>query len=237
MSLRKVAALAATALVVGFLAGFVATRGGTKLPYGRLTVEASGTSLVRPDEAELTLGATVTETTADKALTRLAGIAQHLRRLLAAEGFAAPAIRTSALSVNPVYGPNGTLTGYQAGENFTLTTRRLTRLGAVLTAAVDAGANQVENVSFLTSDPEAGGTSAVEAALAVAHRRAIAEAKALGVTLGPVLAVSSTLLNPAAPIIPHEGWMNFQGAAAPLLPVPSGAVHIQASVRVTYAFR
>ena len=85
--------------------------------------------------------------------TRMTGLMTALRRA----GIAEKDIQTSNLNLNAQYAyePNQRprLTGYQASNTVTVTVRDLIKLGQAVDATVEAGANQVNGISFGLADP------------------------------------------------------------------------------------
>ena len=219
-------------LGIGFLAGG-GGHSGSGTPQGQLTVTASGSAWVKPDEAQIGVGAQETADTAPAALQKLSTVAGGMLKALRAYGVQAADIQTSNLNLNQSYGPNGQLQGYQAQEQFTITTRDLRQLGAVVTAATAAGANQLNGLTLTTADPNAGQQQAVQAALKAAGAQARAEAAELGVTLGGVRTVH--LVNTATPL--PIAFSVDHAAAAQAAPIATGNQQVQVSVQVTYSFR
>lgn len=81
--------------------------------------------------------------------------------------------------------------GYRAANTLRVETDRFDRLGAVVDAALAAGANRVEGVRYTIGDPTAARRQAIEAAVARARADAEAMARAAGGSLGPLLELST----------------------------------------------
>jgi uncharacterized protein len=106
-----------------------------------------------------------------------------IRALKTAAGTAAE-IKTSGYSLQPqrVYkeGQPPTITGYEARNSVTVTTSELSKLGNVIDAASQAGANDVAGISFtLRQDRQAR-----DRALGEATREAISKAQVIAQALG-----------------------------------------------------
>lgn len=227
--------LGIVAIVAALLVGVGVGRAGGGAPPGRLRVAANGTATIAPDEAQITLGANVTAPSVPEALSRLGAIADRITKAVARYGIPARDVQTSQLNVGPNYGTNGSVRGYQASESFTLLVFRLGVLGPVVSAATGAGANQVNGIAFLNSDPNAGMGAAVTQALASARRQAQREAGQLGLTLGPVVSVQVNQNQSGPPVI--YGQMHSIIGAAAQVPVSPGSVLVHAQVTVVFAFR
>lgn len=227
--------LGIVAIAAALLVGVGVGRAGGGSSAGRLRVSASGQSLVAPDEAQVILGANVTAPTAAGALGQLAVISQRMVAAMRRLGVPAKDVQTSNLSLGQNYGNNGVRQGYQANETFTLTIFKLPLVSQVITGATATGANQLNGVNFLERDPNTGIKSAVAQALGAARRQAEAEAKQLGVTLGPVVSVQVNQNSGTPPI-----YFAAAGAAvrapAPSLAVSPGNQAVTAQVSVVYSF-
>jgi uncharacterized protein YggE len=106
-----------------------------------------------------------------------------LRALKAAAGASAE-IKTSGYSLQPqrVYkeGQPPTITGYEARNTVTVTTSELNKIGNIIDAAAEAGANDVSNISFtLRKDRPAR-----DRALSEATREAVSKAQVIATALG-----------------------------------------------------
>ncbi len=113
-------------------------------------------------------------------------------------------IKTSGYALVPqrVYKENQppTITGYEARNSISVTLSDLTRVGAVIDAATQAGANNIDGVSFsLRQDRTARGRALAEATL-----EAIGKANTLAQTLGGrvvrIVAVHEGGTNPPRPL-------------------------------------
>jgi len=142
-------------------------------------------------------------------------------------------IKTSGYSLVPqrVYKENQppTISGYEARNSITATLNDLTKVGAVIDAATQAGANNIDGVSFTLRNDQA----ARSRALADATREAIAKANTLAQTLGgrviKIVAVQEGGTNPR-PII-YAQQESFARTAADT-PIEVGALEIIALVQL-----
>src|SRR5690606_30932158 len=78
---------------------------------------------------------------------------------------------------------------FRASNTVEITVRDLNRVPAVLSAATNAGANQVHGLSFTIDDPAPVEARARDEAMTDARKRAEQLARLGGVTLGPVVAI------------------------------------------------
>jgi uncharacterized protein YggE len=149
-----------------------------------VNLSAYGETRIAPDMATISMGVT---SEAAQAAQAMAANAREMSRVIAAlkrGGIAERDIQTSQLTLEPqyVYEQNQPpkLTGYRAANQVTVTVRDLARLGAMLDAAVSAGANQAGQISFGLSDPTAAENAARERAVKALSAKAELYARATG---------------------------------------------------------
>jgi len=216
----------------------VITNGGSGSATGTqgITVEGSGIVTVSPDEASVSVGV---QTQAATAATAQSEASAAMTRIIAAvktAGVADADLATQWISLQPQidYSASGkspaTVTGYQATQSLQVTVRHLDQTGAIIDAAVTAGANQVGGVSFSLADPTAVTIQARTAAMADAKARAQTLAQAAGVALGAPLSI--TELSAPSPI-PFAAAA--PGARAAGTPIQAGTAQVEVDVQVTYA--
>ncbi|WP_437592459.1 SIMPL domain-containing protein [Sorangium sp. So ce1000] len=123
---------------------------------------------------------------------------------------------------------------YQVSNTVMVVIRNLDQVGAVLDAAVAAGANNVWGVSFSLEQTDPLEARAREKAIADARARAEALARLQGVSLGHVVAISEVLEQ--GPIYAPRPMLASAGYAADMgTPVSSGEVPFGTQVKVVYA--
>lgn len=216
------------------------TQGQVMLAEGTLlTVNADGTSEARPDMAIVNLGVTTEGQTAAAALAENARRMTALTAALRRAGIAERDIQTSNVSVYPqqVYGEGQAprITGYQANNSVTVKVRRIDNTGRVIDAAVGAGGNTVNGVSFTHSDPDAQLDLARRDAIAEARRRAELYASALGLRVNRIVSVSEGGGYAPPMPVPVERFAAQDAAAA--TPVSPGEIEARVSVNVMFELR
>jgi uncharacterized protein len=150
-----------------------------------------------PDFARVTLGVTTAGKDAGEAMAANAKSANALVTLIKSEGVAPGDIRTSAMSISPVFsqpsaGHAGepTITGYSVSNNVTVTVRDLPRLGGLIDKAVAAGANAICGIAYGENDPSALLDKARPLAVADARRKAEIYASAGGAKIGRLMVLT-----------------------------------------------
>lgn len=204
-----------------------------------LSVSAEGLSEGRPDMAIINLGVTTEGQTAAAALAENARRMTALTAALRRAGVAERDIQTSNVSVYPqqqyVEGQQPRITGYQANNSVTAKVRRIDTTGRVIDAAVGAGGNTVNGVSFTYQDPDAQLDAARRDAIAEARRRAELYANALGMRVHRIVAVQEGGgFSPPMPVPMMAERMAAQDASTPISP---GQIETRVSVSVSFELR
>ena len=234
MKLARIAALAVLALGVAALAGVglpeqasgVAAEDGTDT----ITVTGSGAVFTVPDRAAFSFGVLTQAQTARAALNANSEQAARVIAALKSAGVTADDLQTEQVSIYPRYSDDGaTILGFAAQNSVSAILRSLGRVGAVVDAAVAAGANNVSGPSLSRSDQTDLYRAALRTAVDDARAKAQALAAAGGVTLGKVVGiVESGASQPVS--APRAADM-----AAADVPVEPGKQQVEALVSVTFA--
>src|SRR5918994_1054604 len=154
---------------------------------GGITVQGTASVEVVPDRAELTFGV---ESQGDTARAALAANAAEIRKVIAAlKAAGAVDLETQYVSLSPRYNERNEAQGFTASNSVSATVRQIARAGAVVDAAVAAGANQVYGPNLSSGDQTELYREALEAAVANARASAQALASASGLALGRVTAI------------------------------------------------
>ena len=231
--LRTTLLLAGVLLVAAAIAGVAQPhlgRSATPTTGTTITVTGNGTVDATPDRASFDFGVTTNGATAAEALSRNASQARAIIDALKKAGIASSAIQTTQVSLWPQTSSNGTvITGYQASNSVQVTAAR-GKSGALVDAAVGAGANNVDGPNLDTAETSSLRNEALKQALAEAKGKAQAIAEAAGLTLGAPLTVREG--GQATPIV-YAAGLEAPARAAP--PIEAGTQKIQASVTVTYS--
>jgi uncharacterized protein YggE len=216
-------------LAAGLSAESLAAQGATVSAAG-ITVVGTGTVTATPDTAEWSFGVQTSGETAEGALAANSEAMAKVVAALKGAGIAEDDLQTEQVSVYPRTSDDGvSIVGYDATNTVRATIRDLDRAGAIVDAAVDAGANQVYGPSLTVSDTEAQYGAAVDAAFDDARARAEAIAEKAGLTLGAPVAIVEGGGGGGA--IPYYG----AAEAAADVAVEPGTQDVGASLTVTFA--
>lgn len=159
-----------------------------------ITVNVTGQIQAPPDVAYLNLGVAVSAPTAREALDKANASGEKIRQAIIDAGIPAQDVRVTSTGVYADQSkapgqPNTDPTSYRASVDFTVTINDLSKAGAVLDAATNAGANQVSGVSYGIKDDSKLRAQALETAVKQAQPKAEAMARGLNVQVGQVVRV------------------------------------------------
>ena len=190
----KTLALAATMAALPLAAMAEVT--GPTVSGTRLDVVAQGSVKRVPDVAIISAGVV---TTARDAKSAMASNATAMARVLAAlrsAGVAERDMATAQIGLSPQYryveNQPPVVTGYQANNSVTVRFRDIAKSGAILDALVGAGANQINGPTLTIDKPEAAQDEARTDAIKTARTRAELYARAAGLTVKRIVAISET---------------------------------------------
>ena len=231
--IRKTLLLAGLLLLAAALAGVAQPRLGrsaTTTPADRtITVSGNGAVTSVPDRASFSFGVDTRAATAAAALAGNAAAARAVIAALKAAGVASADLQTTQVSLSPQTSQDGTaIVGFAASSSVSATAA-LAKAGALVDAAVAAGATTVSGPGLARSDQDALTRQALAKAVADAKVKAQALADAAGVQLG---AVQTIVEGGSATPMP---WSAKSAAGAADVPVEPGTLETDASVTVTYA--
>jgi uncharacterized protein YggE len=196
-----------------------------------ISVGGHGEVSVAPDMATLTIGVQSKGQDANEALARNATAQNAVIAAVEAQGVPASHIQTTNLSL--YFDSQGD--NYIADHELTIRIDAVSRVGAILDAAVGAGANNSWGVGFGLKDQSAARAQALQAAVKDARSRADAMASGLGVSVTGVASASEASYNVQYP----QPYAAASRAAAPggaPTPVQPGELTITADVNVSFTF-
>lgn len=206
-----------------------------------LTVTGHGESYATPDLAVVRVGATAQADEAAAAQASVNKVVQATVARLKAIGIDAKQLSTATVTLSPMYSgqeprrpgeapPPPHVVGYQASNSIRVEVTDIQRVGEVIDAAVKAGANQIEGVSFELKDQGAARASALQRAVSDAEMKAKVIAEAMRVRLDTVAEVNEGGVQPIYPQ-PQMRTMLAQDVGSPIEP---GQVRVNATVTVRY---
>ena len=231
--MKRIALAAGLVLVAAALAGVLRPEGASAVDpvpaTDSVTVTGTGVVTAVPDRAQISAGVESRATTARAALQANAAAMEKVIDALKARG--GTDVTTQTVSLSTAFDEQGGPNGFVA-SNVASAETSLAGAGALIDAAVAAGANTIYGPSLSRSDADALYDQALEKAVADAKERAALLAKAAGRELGRVTA----LVESGASETPMFAAKR-EAAADAGTPVVSGGQETSASVSVTYELR
>ena len=203
---------------------------------GLTKVSVTGDSIVQaqPDTAVLTVSVVTQSRNALGAQQDNANQSDAVVRALKTAAGAGAEVKTSGYSLQPIRvykeGQPPVITGYEARNSVMVTMSDLTRVGAVIDATTQAGANDVAGISFtLRKDRPAR-----DQALAEATREAMTKAQVIATALGGrvvrIVEVQEEGVQPPRPIYADQFQMKAMSGAA--TPIAVGTLDITSRVQL-----
>lgn len=236
MNLRLFAALASVMFV---FAASVRAQSAPD-PKARITVSAVGSVVVRPEKARLSLSIVTrggNEDTAADVLRLNSEAATKVVAALRTMGVTDEEIdrQDARLSTRQNYARDGDgFLGYEANNRIVLTTARIEEVGAIVSAAVQAGANQFQNVEHVLADEKGARDEALRNAARAAREDAQTLAEGAGVRIERLLNLE---------LERRAGPSNYSYSMAPRslddegeapVPLAPGMVRVTARVKVVF---
>ncbi len=225
-----VVALLVAAVAVGAVVRPDSAQSTAEPPNDGVTVSGTGTARAAPDQATFSFGVQTEGASAKAALdansAKMALVIAALKRA----GVAEKDLQTQDVSVMPRQSETGQISGYYASNSVQALVRKLAGAGAVVDAAVGAGANQSSGPSFDQSGRDAVYRSALRAAVADARTKAEALAAESNASLGRVTRIVEGFATEPVPMYDRA----VAQSAKPETPVEPGTQEVQATVTVTF---
>ena len=218
------------------------------------SVQVSGSASINviPDRVLIQLGVQSNGKTTREVQAANSASIEDVIRALKAQGIPDKDIATDWFVIEPVYDDYSSLyiKGYRINNMVAVTLRDASKTSKVIAAALEAGANQVVNVEFYTSELRKYRDQARELAVKAAAEKAQALATAAGTETGCVLHINENTWSY------YSGWwygrnqnlwsQNTVQNAAPAAgasgsgndePLSLGMISIRAEVGVTYGLK
>jgi len=207
-----------------------------------LSITGHGEAAGRPDQAAISAGVQTLAPTVVEASRQNQQVVERIMAALEEQGIPEENVQTANYSIWPERrrGPDGgdepQITGFRVSNIVNVTIDDIDKVGEVLAAVTNAGANSINGISFGVKDTEALEREARAAAMQDARTRAADLAKLAGVELGEVMTISTS----AAGIQPASGGPAYARVAAEAAPAPGispGEHSVAVTVYVTFAIR
>ncbi len=236
MQLRFRAAAAGLALAIMVPVFASAQSDSNNFAVRTIEVDGSGETRTSPDTADLDLAIETRAKTAEGAAGSNAAMAAKVIDALKSKLGDKGKITTGGYSLNPEYDQRATsetpkIVGYTAQNSVTVHTGALDLAGALIDAAIAAGANRVNSLNFSVKDDTKARGEAIAIATRDARAQAEALAAALDVKLGKVLKATTISEQRPVPIRMNRAMAMSASVATPVEP---GDVTVPATVSLIF---
>lgn len=243
-----VVAAVAAILVSGILMGgrmlsvpsVLAQEANSGVAQRYITVVGEGVVSIKPDIAKTTIGVETIKPTVKEASDENREVIAKVLEALVTAGVAEKDMQTAGFNIytEQVFpadsGPQGEPTyRYHVTNQVQVTIRDIDKVGDVLDAAIEAGANSTYGVEFQLDDQEAARSEARALAVENAKAKAAELAELNNVTVGQVLSVSEVIGNSpfyAGPVAQSAYGLGGGGGT----PISAGELKLTMQVQVTY---
>ena len=161
-----------------------------------ITVTGSASVTLKADYARISVGVSTSAKTVEEATQQNSNTIFAVIEALKTAGVQEDDIATSNYSVHAEYDYSSfggqKLTGYNVTNQLTVIIRDMEHIGATLDKATAAGANNIYNIEFLSTQADAAQDEATAYAVQDAMRRAKLLADAADLTLGSIVSISDS---------------------------------------------
>lgn len=216
-----------------------------------INVSGSAVINVQPDQVTLQLGVTSDDSTPDGVHSKNTAAIKRVIAAIRALGVAEKDIATDYYIIHPLHNTYDslTITGYRSNNLVAVKLKDVSKVSAVLASALAAGANEVVDVDFQTTQLRRYRDEARALALKAAQEKAQALTSAAGAQLGCVLNIDEN----TGSYFYGGGWwggryqpqaqnviQNAPGNDQPLLddgPISLGQIAVKAEVNVRFSMR
>jgi len=188
---KKPGIIAASLLVLHLLFSFPA-----HAEESQVVVSATGVVFVKPDMADFTVEIKSDAKSADRAAADTAEKYQAVQSALRKAGVVSEDAVTAGFTVSPKWewepsASKNVLKGYSARHSIKVKVRSLGTIGHIIDAVVQAGSNEVQNITFSSSRYALLRQEALSLAVGNARREGETMARAAGGHLGQLIEVST----------------------------------------------
>ena len=217
----------------------VSTSASATVNAAHIVTSARGEARARPDRATVMIGVQTRAATAAQAASENAAKQEAVLAALRRLGLTNEQLSTVEYNVYPEMrynreGEEPKITGYTVQNSIRADITRLEQVGAVLDAALGAGANSINSLTFQASNIEEVRRQAIARAMQNARTDAEVLARAAGGSLGRLIEASTVEV--AIPLMRQSMARMDMAQAAPPTPIQPGEQEVSASVTTTWEF-
>lgn len=207
-----------------------------------ITVTGTGIASAVPDEIQVVLGVTNTGPNASQVLLQnSANMTAAINAIEKGVGINSSEVQTTNFDFGPTYSYSNTISGYQASNDILVTLQGsdVAKLDAVINAAVNAGANQIQSIQYVFSNSLQNElqNQALKNAVASANQTALLTAQSEGLSIIGIQSVTilsnnypqpEIFANAALPAAVSSSTINYN------VPISPGQTQYSMEVQVVY---
>ena len=205
-----------------------------------MNVTGAGQAYLDPDIAYIYIGVHTEGASASEAVAENNARTKDVSEALKGSGVDAKDIRTTNFSIWPSqqYDDLGqpTSTIYMVDNTVYVTVRDMKKLGELLDATIQAGANSINSIQFDVADKTEALSQARKLAVENAEQQAQELAEAAGVSLGDIYSISYYDTTPY-PMMDAYGKGGGGGAVEAAVPIQPGQLTLTATVSIAYELK
>ncbi len=206
----------------------------------RISVSGTGETRISADTAVISLGVNARDKNVLKAQQKVNEAIAAIRKALIEQGVEEENITTDYINISPIYDYSfdlARLTAYSASTALAIRVTDMDKVGSLIDAAFEAGANDLNGITFSASDTQEAKAEALKMAVEDAKQKAEILAEAAGLKIagieliseGGVYSYSNTVGNVYARDMKAEA---AYGDAATV--VQAAKLIVSASVTITF---
>lgn len=206
-----------------------------------ITIQASETVKIVPDMTVIVYGVNTEDKDAAACQQMNSQKVAKVLEYLESQGVEESSIATSDFSLNPVYDWSGSkrvLTGYEMRTQVTVSDVPMEQAGALISQAVDAGANEIISVDYFSSKYDEAYREALEKAVNQAKTKAETMAHAEGCQVVDVVSMEEYGSSQEGRYIDsglsRNAAFKTESAAADEMAVMAGEMEVAAKIQVVY---
>ncbi len=238
-------------LPVFFLAGCLApeipeiahTESGAKTAQNTITVSGSATVKILPDEAFINISAITEKPTSQEAVDKNSALSKAIIDAVNNTNAQNLKVQTTGYDLSPLYDYSKEsappeIYAYRVTSTIKAKTTELEKIGEIIAAATEAGANSISSIGFDLTDAtkRSAKNDALEAATTDANNKAIAIANSMGLKIDSVLYIIENEVYFGSPFMSPAGMGEAKAGdiAAPVI-LPQ-EIEVSANISVSYQF-
>lgn len=210
-----------------------------------ISVNSSETVAVTPDIAEIIYAVRTEAKDAAACQQKNTEDVGRIIELLKSLGVKETSIQTSDYYMYPIYNYSGNtqrITGYEASTSLTVSKLPIDDLGNILAKSVEAGINNIQSITYMSSKYDEGYSNALKLAMESARIKAQALAEAGGCSLGSVVGVRENSNysearytdNALSRKVQNTGAMALEAAIEDSSSIMPGEVEVEVNITVEY---